>query len=72
MISICCFATYVEIYGYFTETYRIVIAYTEMEIDVIKQKQLAVSLFLSDQVTNYVNIYQYFYQELICALQLCL
>ena len=28
---------YAEIYGNFTETYRIVIAYTEMEIDIIKQ-----------------------------------
>jgi len=29
--------TYAKIYGDFNETYRIVIAYTEMEIDIIKQ-----------------------------------
>jgi len=41
---------YAEIYGNFTETYRIVIAYTEMDIDIIKQSHVFYgykSLFVS-------------------------
>ena len=36
MIPFNYFVTYAEIYGDFTESYRIVIAYTKMEIDIIK------------------------------------
>ena len=45
--------TYAEIYGDFTETYNIVIAYTELDIDIIKQTRVFSSYnpFLSDQVT---------------------
>ena len=37
MIAINIFTTYVKMYGDFTATYRIVTAYTEMEIHIIKQ-----------------------------------
>ena len=34
------FITYVEIYGDFTEAYRIVIAYTEIEIHIVKREHV--------------------------------
>ena len=51
------FLSHVEIYGDFTEAYRIVIAYTEIEIHIIKQEHVfsGYKPYLSDRVTYYTN-----------------